>query len=158
MNLPLLREVLAAHAEWQFICFGDASALRLPNVHSAAWRRPEDLPAYVASFDVGVMPYDCFEEKNLHCVPLKLFDYFLAGLPVVSTPVLSLSEYSDLIYFGDTPAEFAKAVEAALSEPSASPKQTGESKLLARIPPKLWAGGSKKCSTSVWPINGARCD
>ena len=54
------------------------------------------------SIDVGVMPYDCFEEKNLHCVPLKLFDYFLEGLPVVSTPAISLWEFSDLIYFGDT--------------------------------------------------------
>jgi Glycosyl transferases group 1 len=123
LNLALLREVLSTHPDWQFICFGDASALPLSNVHGAAWRQPEDLPAYVASFDVGVMPYDCFEEKNLHCVPLKLFDYFLAGLPVVSTSVLSLSEFSDLIYFGNTPAEFARAVEAALSEPPASPKR-----------------------------------
>jgi Glycosyl transferases group 1 len=123
LNLLLLREVLAAHPEWQFICFSHVSALPLPNVHSAAWRRPEDLPAYVASFDVGVMPYDCFDEKNLHCVPLKLFDYFLAGLPVVSTPVLSLLEYSDLIYFGDTAVEFARAIEAALAEPVASPKR-----------------------------------
>ena len=123
VNLPLLRDVLVVRPGWQFICFGDASALPLPNVHGAGWLRPEDLPAYVASFDVGVMPYDCFDEKNLHCVPLKLFDYFLAGLPVVSTPVISLSEYPDLIYFGDTPAEFAQAVEAALSEPPASAKR-----------------------------------
>jgi glycosyltransferase involved in cell wall biosynthesis len=123
LNLPLLREVLSAHPEWQFVCFSDASALPFPNVHSAAWRRPEDLPAYVASFDVGVMPYDCFEEKNLHCVPLKLFDYFLAGLPVVSTDIISLSEYSDLVYFGDTPREFALAIEAALAEPADSAKR-----------------------------------
>jgi glycosyltransferase involved in cell wall biosynthesis len=123
VNLSLIREVLAGHPDWQFICFGDASCLRLPNAHSSGWRRPQDLPAYIDALDVGVMPYDCFEEKNLHCVPLKVLDYFLAGLPVVSTRVISLSEFSDLIYFGDTATEFAHAIEAALAEPNTSPKR-----------------------------------
>ncbi len=123
LNLPLVRDLLTAHPDWHFVCFGDTSALPLANVHGMDWSRPEDLPHFVAGFDAGVMPYDNFDEKNLHCVPLKLFDYFLAGLPVVSTPVLSLSEYSDLIYFGDTPATFARAIEAALAEPASSPKR-----------------------------------
>jgi hypothetical protein len=88
-----------------------------------AWSKPDELRNYVAGFDVGVMPYDIFDEKNLHCVPLKLFDYFLAGLPVVSTPVLSLAEFSDVIYFGDTAAGFVRAVEAALAEPASSEKR-----------------------------------
>ena len=123
VNLSLLRDVLVHHPDWQFVCFGDTSALHLPNVLGVAWRRPEELPSYIAGFDVGVMPYDCFEDKNLHCLPLKLFDYFLAGLPVVSTSVISLSEFSDLIYFGDTAIEFASAVESALAEPPNSPKR-----------------------------------
>jgi hypothetical protein len=123
LNLPLVRAVLTAHPDWHFVCFGDTSALPLANVHGMEWSRPGDLPRYVGGFDVGAMPYDNFDEKNLHCVPLKLFDYFLAGLPVVSTPVLSLSEYSDLIYFGDTPATFARAIEGALAEPASSPKR-----------------------------------
>lgn len=123
VNLSLLRDVLVQHPDWQFVCFGDTSALQLPNVLSAPWRRPEELPSYVASFDVGVMPYDCFEDKNLHCVPLKLFDYFLAGLPVVSTSVISLWDFTELIYFGDTAPAFASAVKSALAEPPNSPKR-----------------------------------
>jgi len=123
LNLRLLGDVLNAHSNWHFVCFGDTSYLPLGNVHGMEWSRPDELPRYVAGFDVGVMPYDLHDEKNLHCVPLKLFDYFLAGLPVVSTPVLSLTEFSDLIYFGDTPATFARAIESALAEPSLSPKR-----------------------------------
>jgi hypothetical protein len=123
VNLPLLREVLLAHPEWQFICFGGADDLHLPNAHSSEWLRPEALPSYIASVDVGVMPYDCFEEKNLHCVPLKLFDYFLAGIPVVATPAISLWEFSDLIYFGETAEEFSRAICCALQEPTTSPKR-----------------------------------
>lgn len=123
VNLALLKETLAKNPEWHFICFGDASALPLPNVHSLAWRRPAELPAFAASLDAGVMPYDCFAEKNLHCAPLKLFDYFLAGLPVVSTPVISVWEFSDLIYFGETAPEFSQAIRAALDESPESEKR-----------------------------------
>jgi hypothetical protein len=123
VNVPLIQRLLEERTGWHFVCFGDASALPLPNVHALRWRSASELPALVEGLDAGVMPYDCFEEKNLHCVPLKLFDYFLAGLPVVSTPVLSLSEYSELIYFGDTAVEFEQAVEAALAEPPTSPKR-----------------------------------
>ena len=123
LNLPLVREMLTSHPEWAFVCFGDTSSLPLANVHGMAWSKPDELRNYVAGFDVGVMPYDIFDEKNLHCVPLKLFDYFLAGLPVVSTPVLSLAEFSDVIYFGDTAAGFVRAIEAALAEPASSEKR-----------------------------------
>jgi hypothetical protein len=122
LNLPLLCDVLAAHPEWEFIYFGNKNELKAPNAHDAGWVCPTDLPAYVTSFDVGVMPYDCFVERNLHCSPLKVLDYFFAGIPVVSTPVLSLLEYSDLIYFGETPTEFSCAIERALDEPPESPK------------------------------------
>ncbi|MGH9699203.1 MAG: glycosyltransferase family protein [Candidatus Acidiferrales bacterium] len=123
LNLPLLRRVLEARSYWHFVCFGDSSALRLPNVHSVPWRPPDELTSFVASFDAGVMPYDCFDEKNLHCVPLKLFEYFAAGLPVVSTPVISLGEFPNLIYFGETATEFTAAIERALAEPPDSPKR-----------------------------------
>jgi Glycosyl transferases group 1 len=123
VSLVLMRAVLGGHPDWQFVYFGDSEELNVPNAHSAGWHKPQDLAPYVAFFDVGVMPYDCFDEKNLHCSPLKLFDYFLAGLPVVSTPILSLSEYSDLVYVGETPTEFAEAIKRALEEPVTSPKR-----------------------------------
>lgn len=123
LNLRLLREVLERRPDWHFVLFGDAGALPLPNVHGLPWMTAERVPALAAGLDVGVMPYDCFDEKNLHCVPLKVFDYFLAGIPVVSTPVISLAEFRDIVYFGDTPAKFERAVECALAEPGASPKR-----------------------------------
>jgi hypothetical protein len=123
LNLPMLGAVLAAHPEWRFIYFGNNSELKEPNAYNVGWISPADLPACVTSFDVGVMPYDCFVERNLHCSPLKVLDYFLAGIPVVSTPVLSLLEYSDLIYFGETAREFSCAIELALNEPLESKKR-----------------------------------
>lgn len=57
-------------------------------------------------------------------MPLKVFDYFNAGIPVVSTPIVNLFEYSDTIYFGDTAEELAAAIELALSEPQDSQRKS----------------------------------
>jgi len=123
LNLSLLTSVLLLRPDWQFICFGGGGELPLPNVHDMAWRPPVELAACVAALDVAVMPYDCFADRNLHCVPLKLFDYFLSGIPIVSTPVLSVAEFSDIVYIADTAREFVRATEAALAEPLTSPKR-----------------------------------
>jgi hypothetical protein len=69
------------------------------------------------------MPYDCLSKKNLYCSPLKLYDYFLRGLPVVSTPILEISDFKDLVYVGSTAEELSTAVVCALEEPPDSPKR-----------------------------------
>jgi hypothetical protein len=69
------------------------------------------------------MLYDCAIPKNLHCVPLKLFDYFARGMPVVSTPIAFLKEYQELVYVGSTAAELSSAISAALLEPIESAKR-----------------------------------
>jgi Glycosyl transferases group 1 len=125
LSLPMLRELLAKNPDWHFIYFGDSnSELRLPNAHTMGWHSPEDLQSYTQSLDVGLMPYDCLSKKNLHCVPLKLYDYFLTGLPVVSTPILEISEINELVYVGSSAEELSAAIGRALKEPLDSPKRS----------------------------------
>lgn len=152
INLQLLETVLANRPEWHFVYFGPSGPWKLPNAHSAGWHKPEELGHYVSQFDVGVMPYDCFEEKNLHCSPLKLLDYFLAGLPVVSTPILALAEWSDLVYVGETPAEFTRGIELALNEPTNSPKR--EARKDVALSHSVEFLGSRMAQ--VLPLNGVQ--
>jgi glycosyltransferase involved in cell wall biosynthesis len=123
LNLPLLREVLTRNPHWFFVYFGDPDDSLPSNARAMGWHRPEELPRYVESLDAGLMPYDCSGKKNLYCSPLKLYDYFLKGLPVVSTPILEISEFKDLVYVGATAEELAAAVARALEEPPDSPKR-----------------------------------
>src|SRR6185437_3244385 len=124
LNLKVLEKILRVRPDWQFIHFGAAKCLPLPNVHVIAWRDPGKLKDVTANLDVGFMPYDCYSNKNFHCIPLKVFDYFHAGLPVVSTPIVNLWEYSDTIYFGDDAEELCSAIQSALDEPADSPKKS----------------------------------
>jgi hypothetical protein len=123
LNLPLLRDVLAKNPDKHFVYFGDPDHSLPPNAHAMDWHRPDELPRYVESLDAGLMPYDCSGKKNLYCSPLKLYDYFLRGLPVVSTPILEISEFKDLVYVGSTAEELSAAVARALEEPGDSPKR-----------------------------------
>jgi glycosyltransferase involved in cell wall biosynthesis len=123
ISLPLLRETLSCHPEWQFLYFETRKWLGLINEHILPWRSREGLAAVLAGLDAGFMPYDCAIIKNLHCVPLKLFDYFSCGMPVVSTRIVFLREYEDLVYLGSTPDELADAISQALREPPNSPKR-----------------------------------
>ncbi|HKF53480.1 MAG TPA: hypothetical protein VKB26_14285 [Candidatus Acidoferrales bacterium] len=121
VDLPLLSKFLADHPQWQFLHFGAAKCFPFSNVHVLSWCAPGKLKAVVANLDVGFMPYARDDNKNLHCMPLKLFDYFSQGLPVVSTRIVNLLEFSDTIYFGDDPAELSHAIQLALDEPPDSP-------------------------------------
>lgn len=124
LNLKVLEKMLTARPDWQFVHFGAAKCLPLPNVHVIAWRAPGKLKDVIVNLDVGLMPYDCYSNKNFHCMPLKVFDYFYAGLPVVSTPIVNLWEFSDTIYFGDDAEGLCRAVQLALDEPANSPKKS----------------------------------
>lgn len=123
VNHQLLSRLLSEHPGWHFVSVGNEKALPLPNVHAVPWLPNSRLPEYAAGFDVGLMPYNCHNEQRLHGTPLKLFEYFALGIPVVSAPLIELWQYEQEIYFGNSAEEMARAVVAALEEPPDSPKK-----------------------------------
>ena len=118
--IELVRAVLRRHPDWQFISFGTKKPGALTNEHVLPWRPQPELRAIIPELDIGFMPYDCANPKNFHCVPLKCFDYFDEGIPVVSTPISYLRQYTDLVYLGGSPEELESAIFQALAEPTYS--------------------------------------
>ena len=129
LHSRLIRKIFTARPEWHFVHFGAAPVEALPNVHGLPWISKDNLDGILAGTDVGFMPYDCRIERDFHCAPLKLFDYFAAGLPVVSTPIIYVWNMEEMVYTGDTAAELMAAVESALSEPIDSPKHANRKKI-----------------------------
>lgn len=123
LNTSVLRDLLRAHPEWHFVSIGQEKILQLPNVHAIPWVRPEECARYTQAIDVGFLPYNCHQERDFNCVPLKMFESFAFGTPVVATPILHLWDYEHVVYLGDTAIELACAIEAALNEPPDSPKR-----------------------------------
>ena len=126
----LLEASLAAHEDAQLVLVGavgqgDLGAeaerwgvLDHPRVHRIAAQPHEALPAILAHGDVGLIPF----RDNAHTrgsLPLKLWEYLAAGLPVVATALPNFDEVAAeaLAFTAATPEGFATAVGLALAEP-----------------------------------------
>jgi glycosyltransferase involved in cell wall biosynthesis len=85
---------------------------RLPNIRWLGPKPYEDLPRYVAAFDVGLIPY-VSNAYTRSCFPLKLYEYLAAGKPVVASGLPELAGLEpDVILVSDT-SRFIDAVKEA---------------------------------------------
>jgi UDP-galactopyranose mutase len=87
-----------------------------PNIHLHGMQPYEELPGFMATFDVGMLPF-ALNEATRFISPTKTLEYLAAELPVVSTPVQDVAElYGDCVSIASNPAAFVDAVEALVSE------------------------------------------
>jgi glycosyltransferase involved in cell wall biosynthesis len=123
VDFNLLQGIARARPDWTVLLVGPAppavraqlEALRtIPNVHWVGPKPYQEIPRYVAAFDVGVIPY-VENEYTRSCFPLKLYEYLAAGKPVVASGVPELlgMEPDVVVAQGDT--GFVEAIERALS-------------------------------------------
>ncbi len=87
----------------------------LPNVRLYGEIPYAAVPEYMAQFRIGLIPFHV-NELTLATNPIKLFEYFSCGLPVVSSALPEVAAYRDHVYLSHSPAEFAAQVTAALQE------------------------------------------
>ncbi|HKJ03325.1 MAG TPA: glycosyltransferase [Longimicrobiales bacterium] len=90
----------------------DVSRLQgVPNIRLLGQKRYEDLPAYAARFDVGLVPF-VVNELTLAVNPIKLREYLSAGVPVVSTalPEMLVYGHRDDVRVAGGHAEFIEGV------------------------------------------------
>ncbi|ABD89728.1 glycosyltransferase [Rhodopseudomonas palustris] len=123
IDLELLQTLAVAHPDWHFVFIGDeregqhsdvvTRMAQLSNVHFLGWRSYQDLPRYLAGFDVGLLP-QLINDYTRAMFPMKFFEYLAAGLPVVATPLPALRDLAAVHGIGADTATFAQAISAAL--------------------------------------------
>lgn len=122
-DIALLREVAAARPDWQFVILGpsakiDEAALpRAANIHWLGGKAYADLPAYLAHWEAGWMPF-AINEATRFISPTKTPEFLAAGLPVVSTPITDVVRaYGDdgLVAIADDLPATVAALERALA-------------------------------------------
>jgi glycosyltransferase involved in cell wall biosynthesis len=108
---------------------------RLPNVHALGGKPRQDIPHYLAQFDVCINPF-LRNAVSRSVNPLKVYEYLAAGKPVVSTPLESLQreDVGEVISFAATHDEFVTEVEASLSTAA----QQDSIRLRRRVEPYSW--------------------
>ena len=115
--------------DWSFVWIGkekpgvDLTALRqLPNVHFLGMKPNEQLPDYLANFDVCL---NLFARSALSkdVSPLKFYEYLATGKPIVSTRQPDqVQQYASILSIADDEDSFLRACEEALSD--TSPERT----------------------------------
>ncbi len=92
MDLDLLAKVADARPDWTLVIVGpvvkidEADLPRRANLHYLGGKTYAELPAYLACWDVALMPF-AINESTRFISPTKTPEYLAGGRPVVSTPI-----------------------------------------------------------------------
>ncbi len=88
---------------------------QLPNVELPGEIPYSRVPALLRQFRVALIPF-ALNPLTMMTNPIKLYEYFCYGLPVVSAPLPETKAMGELVYIADTPEAFAQEVARALME------------------------------------------
>jgi len=121
-DTDLLDKVAAMRPDWSFVMVGPVVKIApedLPkrhNIHYLGGKAYDQLPSYLAGWDVALMPF-AMNESTQFISPTKTPEYLAGGRPVVSTPIKDVVRtYGELegVKIASTPEEFVAACEDAL--------------------------------------------
>ena len=127
IDIGLLAEIADLRPDWQFVMVGpvvkisDEDLPRRENIHYLGGKSYQDLPAFLAGWDVAIMPF-AINESTRFISPTKTPEYLAAGKPIVSTPIRDVVRpygEKNLVHIASTAEEFVGAGEKALQENSA---------------------------------------
>src|SRR5690606_25634609 len=116
--------IAEARPNWQFILVGPVVKIdpgelpRRPNIHYLGSKRYDELPAYLAGWDLAMMTF-ALNDATRFISPTKTPEYLAAGKPVVSTPIADVVRtYGDsgLVRIAGDPVSFVRAIEEIFSE------------------------------------------
>ena len=94
LDRALLAAVADLRPDTHFVMVGPSRSSmdelpRRPNLHYLGGKSYAELPAYVANWDVALMPF-ALNEATRFISPTKTPEYLAAGRPVVSTPIVDV--------------------------------------------------------------------
>ena len=127
LDISLLRGVAEARPEWQIVMIGPVVKIdpddlpRLPNIHYLGPKKYDELPRYLAGWDVALLLF-ARNEATKYISPTKTPEYLAAGRPVVSTSIRDVVKpYGEmgLVRIADAVPDFVAACDGALTEPPA---------------------------------------
>ncbi len=160
MDLELVRGVAAARPDWHLVFLGptckiDVDAFpRASNIHRLGRKSYDELPAYIAGWDVALIPF-ARNESTKFISPTKTPEYLAAGRPVVSTSIRDVVRpygQMGLARVADTVPDFVEAVEASLKDSAAARIARADQLLATMSWDRTWAG----IRQLVWESDASR--
>jgi UDP-galactopyranose mutase len=165
-DIELLDAIARMRPDWALVLVGPVAKIdpdsipTRPNVHHLGQKPYDELPAYLAGWDVAIMPF-ARNEATAFISPTKTPEYLAGGRPVVSTPIADVVRpYGEqgLVRIADRPAAFVAACEAAMAEDEATRVKAADAFLAGLSWDLTWARMDELMQRAVRRRNGARRD
>ncbi len=124
LNIELLIYIAKNKSEWNIILVGPEddnfkkSKLHdLKNVYFSGNKTPDEIPSYIAAFDVAINP-QMLNEVTIGNYPRKIDEYLAMGKPVVATKTKAMEVFEKWVYLAKDKEEYVQLIEKALKENS----------------------------------------
>jgi UDP-galactopyranose mutase len=122
MDIELVARVAHLRPDWQLVLLGPVVKISpadlpvSPNIHYLGPKKYEELPTYIAGWDVAILPF-ARNDSTRFISPTKTPEYLAAGKPVVSTSIRDVVRTwgePGHVHIADTPEEWVAAAEKCL--------------------------------------------
>jgi len=120
-DLDLVREAARRRPQYTFVLLGQnhdqdlAKLAAMENVRILGQRPYQEMPAYLREFDVCLIPLRLSGITGA-ADPVKLYEYFSLGKPVVATAMRELAAFGDLLYLAGGREDFIRRIDEAVAE------------------------------------------
>jgi glycosyltransferase involved in cell wall biosynthesis len=124
---------------------------RARNIYYLGPKSYDDLPRYIAGWDVAMMPF-ALNAATQYISPTKTPEYLAAGKPVVSTPIADVVRtYGDigLLHIADTAERFVDGIRDALCEPTVERLGRVQSMLSTQSWDGIWSRISERLRAAI---------
>jgi glycosyltransferase involved in cell wall biosynthesis len=118
----IIEVIATTHPEWSVVLVGPEDELfrnsglhRLSNVYFPGRRKMQELPGYMAAFDVCINP----QLRNIITrgnYPLKIDEYLAMGKPVVATRTETMMLFEKHTFLAESPEDYPRLIEQAVAD------------------------------------------
>ena len=123
LDLELIRSAAEHRPDCSFVLIGKVdrreceaaldSLDALPNVFLLGEKPGKEVASYVVGFDIGLLPYTINLETR-HISPIKMYEYWAAGIPVVSTAIPAAERHRFAVNVANSRDEFLVMIDNQL--------------------------------------------
>jgi glycosyltransferase involved in cell wall biosynthesis len=124
LDFDLLHSLASKNSDLSFLFIGPiqsrntipAAFKALHNVFFLEEKRHDEIPGYINQLSVGLIPFKV-NSLTQSVNPVKLFEYLAVGVPVVSSPLEEVLEFSDIVYVAEN-EDFSEKIRIAMNSDS----------------------------------------
>lgn len=129
LDFNLIINIAKRNPEWYFAFWGPVQGLNptlekqikelksFPNAIIGKSDNKDEVPSVIKKFDICTIPYDKNLPFNKYCYPMKIFEYFYMGKPVISTGIEELKRFPKYVKIGTTVQEWERQIRVLLTKP-----------------------------------------